>query len=207
MRLGLLADIHEAVHPLRQALERFRDLAVDEVVVLGDVCAMHQHLDETVELLRRAGAVGVWGNHDYGLCQPNGTATSRLFAPEVLAYMRTLDPILVRDDCLFSHVEPWLDPNDLTQLWYFEGSPDTVEKLARCFNAVPHRVLISGHVHRWLLATPDGVLPWDSRTPIALRRPVRYLLQMHAVCLGHCAVYDTESTLLTPLTLDRAVEE
>lgn len=206
MRIGLLADIHEAVPQLRQALERFRDLAVDEVVVVGDICAMHERLAETVALLREARAVGVWGNHDFGLCQPDGPTLGRLFSADELAYMRTLGPILVRDDCLITHVEPWLDPNDLAQLWYFDGVPDTVEKLARCFNAVPHRVLISGHVHRWLLGTPDGVLSWAGEEPIYLRRPTRYLLQMHAVCRGHCAIYDTKSTKLTPLTLDGPFE-
>jgi hypothetical protein len=60
-------------------------------------------------------------------------------------------------------------------LWYFGGPPDSPEKLARCFAAVPHRVVFLGHIHRWLLGTPDGVLPWQGETmgkPL-LRGPVR----------------------------------
>ena len=56
MRLGLLADIHEAVELLEQALELFRREGVDEVVHLGDVCAMNRHLGPTTDLLRPAGS-------------------------------------------------------------------------------------------------------------------------------------------------------
>jgi predicted phosphodiesterase len=205
MRLGLLADIHEAVDLLREALALFRRHGVDEVVSLGDFCEMHQHLDETVRLLRDAGAVGVWGNHDFGLCQPTGTALDGRFAAEVLAWTTSMQPHLVRDDCLFTHVEPWLDGNDLVQLWYFEGLPDTPEKLARSFDAVPQRVLFSGHVHRWFLASPRGPIDWDGRTPIHLRPPERYYLVVDALVHGRCAIYETTTGELTPLTLSGPV--
>src|SRR5262245_15694878 len=54
MRLGLLADIHEATVPLQEAIDLFQQARVDEIVVLGDICRMHHQLESTVELLRRA---------------------------------------------------------------------------------------------------------------------------------------------------------
>lgn len=69
MRLGLLADIHEEADLLRLALDQFRRQAVDRVVVLGDVADAGERLVETALLLVGAGAVGVWGNHDFGLCR------------------------------------------------------------------------------------------------------------------------------------------
>jgi predicted phosphodiesterase len=199
MRLGLLADIHEAVEPLREALALFRRHQVDEIIHLGDVCRMHKDLDATVELLREARVAGVWGNHDYGLCQKVNDDVRRRFSPAVIEYMGTLEPTLTREDCLFTHVEPWLDANDLLQLWYFEGLPDTPAKLARCFDAVPQRILFSGHVHAWFLADPDGPIPWDGTTPLYLEPPRRYLVILHALALGHCAVYDTTTSQLLPL--------
>ena len=59
MRLGLLADVHEAVPQLREVLDRFRYCSIDEVIVLGDICGMHRHLHETAEGFRKAPA----GNH------------------------------------------------------------------------------------------------------------------------------------------------
>src|SRR5436190_941419 len=120
MRLGLLADIHEDVDLLREALELFRRRGVEEVVCLGDICGMHEHLEETIRLLQDGGVVGVWGDHDFGLCCPADDSVRARFAPELLAYTTSLQARLVLDDCLFTHVEPWLDGNDLMQLWYFE---------------------------------------------------------------------------------------
>jgi predicted phosphodiesterase len=202
MRLGLLADVHEAIPQLCEALGRFRPLAVDEVVVLGDICGMHQHLAETLTLLRDARAVGVWGNHDFGLCRPiEGSILAARYSSELLAYARTYQPRLVRADCHFSHVEAWLNPESLEDLWFFDGMPTTPERLARSFDAVPQRVLFSGHVHRWFVATPEGPLAWDTAGPLMLRRERRWYVTVHAVCLGFAAVYDTDTCELLPLVL------
>jgi hypothetical protein len=199
MLLGLIADIHEAVEPLREALARFRELNVDQVVHLGDVCEMHKRLDETCRVLAEARVEGVWGNHDFGLCRATDDEVRRKFTPGALDYLGTMQPRLVRDDCLLTHVEPWLDPNDVFQLWYFEGMPDTPEKLAPCFGAAPQRVLFSGHAHRWFLATPDTPCEWRGDCPIRLAPPQRYMLVMHALVEGHCATYDTTTHLFTPI--------
>src|SRR5262245_44151516 len=146
MRLGLLADIHEAIAPLRAALALFHRHGVEKVLHLGDVCRMHHHLDETCRILEEAGVEVVWGNHDLGLCGNVEDGLRDRFAPVVLRYMGTLRPALTCAECHLTHVEPWLDANDIYQLWYFGGLPDTPEKLAKSFAAVPQRLLFSGHV-------------------------------------------------------------
>jgi hypothetical protein len=201
MRLGLLADIHEAVAPLRAALALFRRHGVEKVVHLGDVCRMHHHLDETCRVLEDAGVEGVWGNHDLGLCGSVEDGLRHRFSADVLRYMGTLRPALTYDDCHLTHVEPWLDAHDVFQLWYFGGLPDTPEKLAKSFAAVPQRLLFSGHVHRWFLGTPDGPCEWAGDGEIRLVPPRRYLLIVNALVEGHCAVYDTETFAFRPLRL------
>jgi hypothetical protein len=160
---------------------------------------MHRRLDDTVALLQGAAVAGVWGNHDFGLCRHIDDETRRRFSAGVIEYMGTLQPALVREDCRFTHVEPWLDANDLLQLWYFEGLPDTPDKLARSFAAVPQRVLFSGHLHDWFLATPQGPISWDGSAPVRLAPPRRYLVILHALVRGHCALYDTTTGDLVPL--------
>lgn len=202
MRLGLLADIHEAVPQLREALSLFRSLGVDEAIVLGDVCGMHSRLAETLALLKEANAAGVWGNHDYGLCRPldEGVLAGK-YAPELLAYARTYQPRLVRADCHFTHVEPWMDPENLDHLWYFGDLPRTPQRLAQSFDALPQRVLFSGHVHHWYVATQQGPFPWGGEAPLVLDRGRRWYVVLHAVCKGHAAVYDTDTCELLPLAL------
>jgi hypothetical protein len=199
MRLGILADIHEEVQWLQMALERFRREGVEQVVFLGDLCCMGDRLEETVALLSTAGPVGVWGNHDFGLCQ--GEATGGKHSTTVVDFMATLRPRLEVEGCLFSHVEPWLDPTDIYQLWWFESIPDTPELAARSFDAWPQRVLFMGHIHRWLIATPAGRLDWDGTRPITLASPQRYLVAVAAVCDGKCAVFDTQTSELVPCDL------
>jgi hypothetical protein len=70
----------------------------------------------------------------------------------VLDYLATDTPSLEREDCLISHVEPWRDLNNVMGLWYLGGLPDVPEKAARSFDACKHRVMFTGHHHRWLLA-------------------------------------------------------
>jgi hypothetical protein len=159
---------------------------------------MGKRIEETVGLLRQVEAVGVWGNHDVGLCLDPGEDVCRRYSAAVLDFMGRLQPHLEIDGCLFSHVEPWLDPHKVEDLWYFDGPPDSPEKLARSFGAVPHDALFIGHLHRWLLGTPEGLLPWRGEGPTSLDQRARHLVVVHAVCDGNCALFDTETNELAP---------
>jgi hypothetical protein len=199
MKLGILADIHEHTEHLRQAIAVLHQHGADRYVVLGDVFEMGRRIQETVELLQQVQAVGVWGNHDVGLCLDPREAVCQRYSAAVRAFMGSLQPRLEIDGCLFTHLEPWLDPHKVEDLWYFDGPPDSPEKLARSFAAVPHRVLFIGHLHRWLLGTPEGLLPWRGERPLHLDGGNRYLAVVHAVWHGQCALFDTTTGDLTPL--------
>jgi predicted phosphodiesterase len=169
MRIGILADIHEHVGELRRALAVLKEHGADRLVVLGDVCEMSTRLEETVAILDEAGAIGVWGNHDFGLCRDNPRPEDRRrFGARVLDFMGRLQPRLEVEGCLFTHVEPWLDPETVEDLWYFDGPPETPEQVARIFAAARNRVMFTGHYHRWLLVTPEGIQSWAGDRPIVL---------------------------------------
>ncbi len=112
--------------------------------------------------------------------------------------MASLQPRLEIGGCLFTHVEPWLDPHKIEDLWYFDGPPDSAEKLARSFSAVSHRILFIGHMHRWLLGTPNGPVSWRGEAPVRLDNWERYLVVVHAVWDGKCALFDTQTNELVP---------
>jgi hypothetical protein len=198
MKVGLLADIHEHTEQLQKAIEVLQKRGADRFVVLGDVFEMGKRIGETVRLLQQVQAVGVWGNHDVGLCFDPTEDVRQRYGAAVLDFMSSLQPRLEIDGCLFTHVEPWLDPHKIEDLWYFDGPPDSREKLARSFAAVPHRALFIGHLHRWLLGMPDGVLPWRGEQQLCLDSGKRYLVVVHAVWDGKCALFDTKTGELTP---------
>jgi hypothetical protein len=199
MKLGILADIHEHVKELRWAIDVLTRHGAERFVVLGDVFETGKRLEETVDLLRQVQAVGVWGNHDIGLCFNPDDRACRRYSAAVLGFMGRLQPHLEIGGCLFSHVEPWLDPNKAEDLWYYDGLPDGPDKLARSFSAVPHRVIFLGHFHRWLLGTAAGLAPWRGERPLSLSGTDRYLVVVHAVSQGRCALFDAEAGMLTPL--------
>lgn len=197
MRLGLISDVHEHVEYLETALAHFRHKDVDRIVLAGDVVHMGRRLNETCALLSGANVIGVWGNHDFGLCvQPSDEARLR-YGDAVIRYMGTLQPRLVFEDCSFTHVEPWLDPEDVADLWHFEGPPTEPKQLDRIFAAVSTRVSFAGHYHEWMLITPTGIQDWDGRTPVQLDEG-RYFVVLGALCEGHYAIFDTETYHLTP---------
>jgi predicted phosphodiesterase len=198
MKLGLITDIHEDVELLQCALDRFDKERVDEVVVIGDVFAMGERIEETCRLLADANAIGVWGNHDCGLCMSPDAEMRERYSSDVIDFMTSLRPRLDVAGCHFTHVEPWLNPEDIMDLWYYEGPPDEPNKLERIFKAVPNRVMFSGHYHRWLLATPDGISPWNGERPIRLLDDARYFVVIGAICEGRYAVFDSDTSVLMP---------
>jgi len=198
MKLGILADVHEHVKELRKAIDILGQHGADRFVVLGDVFETGKRIEKTVRLLQEVRAVGVWGNHDVGLCFDPSDKVCERYSSAVLDFMGSLQPHLEIDGCLFTHVEPWLDPHKVEDLWYFDGPPDTPAKLARSFAAVSHRVVFLGHFHRWLLGTPDGLLPWRGDGPVRLDDQARYLVVVHADWDGHCALFDTQTNDLLP---------
>ena len=202
MKLGLITDIHEHVADLELALAECDRHGVDRIICLGDVFRSGSAIRETVALLADRGIAGVWGNHDFGLCShPSAAVAPRRadYVGPVLDYMATFQPSLEVEDCLFSHVEPWRNLNDVMGLWYLGGLPDVPAKAARSFDACRQRVMFSGHHHRWLATTRHGVIPWDESRSIRLERPERYLVVVAAVCEGFCGIYNTETCELLPV--------
>ena len=198
MKLGLITDIHEQVELLRLALDRFANDQVDQVVFIGDVCETGKRLEETCRLLSDVKAIGVWGNHDFGLCvNPDDRARAK-YPAAVIDYMTSLRPRLEVGNCHFAHVEPWLNPEDVADLWYFEGPPDEHQKLDRIFDAVPHRIMFAGHYHKWLLVTPQGIADWRGDSPVRLSGDDRYFVVVGALCEGWSATFDTNTSELIP---------
>jgi predicted phosphodiesterase len=204
MLIGLITDIHDHVEQLDRALDQFRRRGVDVVVTLGDSCdafTRKSRAAEVVELLRGANAVGVWGNHDIGLCHAVDERTRRRYPAAVLDYMATLKPRLILEDCHFSHVEPSVDPHDAQALWVIdEEEPlDFTLRARRSFAAVTQRLVFVGHYHRWLAATATGLVDRRGEGPVNLAGPERYFVVVGAVFQGQCGLLDTVRFELCPL--------
>src|SRR5579859_2291060 len=204
MRIGIVTDIHDQVDLLAQALAVLRAEAVDAIVTLGDNTDLFGKWNaarEVASLLREAGVVGVWGNHDYGLCR-NLTEEIRFrFLSPTCDYFASLHPRLELGGCHFTHVEPFLDPERPEHLWTFEGRPEDEDRTARSFAAFPHRAAFIGHFHRWLALTEAGRVEWDGTEPLHFEPEKRYLVVVAPLFRGAFAVIDTDRWVLDPRSL------
>lgn len=199
MRLGLITDIHEDVERLSSLLDHFRSDRVDQIVCIGDVFESGARIEPTCRLLADAGAIGVWGNHDFGLCGDPDPVIAGRYGPRVREHMAGYRSRLQIGECEFSHVEPWLDPTSLEDLWYFDGFPRSPEHFQRIFAAVRCRWTFAGHYHCWLATTPAGLIDWQGERPLRLDGPTLYFCVIDAACHGSAAVFDTATAELTPV--------
>jgi predicted phosphodiesterase len=209
MRIGIVTDIHDEIELLARALTALRAEAVDAIVTLGDTTDLFgkwNRARQVAELLRGSGVVGVWGNHDFGLCRNVEEETRFDHLRATLDYYATFQPRLEFGGCHFSHIEPFLDPERAEDLWTFEGRPEDEDRTAKSFAAIPHRAAFIGHFHRWLAMGETGRVEWDGSAPLHFEPEKRYLVVVAPLFRGEFAVLDTDSWVLTPHTLPRAVE-
>ncbi|MCS7465422.1 metallophosphoesterase [Stieleria sp. ICT_E10.1] len=122
MRIGLLADIHGDVENLALAIEHLQQSSVDKFVLLGDVIYDSRDADETVALLQSCDAVGVWGNHELGLCVAPDDEVRELYSDSVMSFFSTLQPRLELGDVLVTHTFPTEDAGEV--LSYYVGHPE-----------------------------------------------------------------------------------
>jgi predicted phosphodiesterase len=200
MRFGILADIHGCVEYLQRAIVKLNRERVDQFVVLGDLICDRSNADETVALLRGCDAMGVWGNHELGLCVEPDDDICEMYSQPVLEYFGQLKAHVEHDDILFSHTLPHEDATDPMAYYVGEQSLSKAE-LDKTFGYCRHRVIVIGHFHRWFSATPVGQTAWDGRKSLRLAVDDRYLLVIGAVMHGWAAMFDQESNELTPIRL------
>ena len=81
---------HEAVEYLQIALGEFAAQGIDQVIVLGDLFEMGSRIDETCQILDAVNAIGVWGNHDYGLCVDPEDETREKYSAATIRFMTSV---------------------------------------------------------------------------------------------------------------------
>jgi predicted phosphodiesterase len=204
MRIGIIADIHEDATALKTALDVLDKHVAGIVITLGDIVGEStSQLGKTVRLLLDVGAVGVWGNHEFGLAHEPDPSVFQGLPPCVREFMTALKPTIQLGDCFFSHVEPWLDPYKLEHLWRSPYDFSVAEHVAKSFKHRTERLLFYGHIHCWRIATPNGIVDWDG-DQICLAPPQRYLIAVGPLSdglnatqrQGHFALYDTLTHIL-----------
>jgi putative phosphoesterase len=151
MKIGVVSDVHNNVGALTYALTHLADCAF--VLNLGDLVFEYRVETEIVEIARRAGLVGIVGNHEKAiLLHPSSSVRDKL-APDVLGFLKELPASRTMAACgfdlLIAHGAPWDDPDDFRCAYVHERNHAAMERL----RAVPADIILLGHTHVPMLTT------------------------------------------------------
>ena len=160
MRIALVSDIHANLEALRATLADIRAAGADRLVCLGDIVGYNADPAACIDLLRKAGAACIGGNHDRAVAGLRGTegltadatravgwTRARLDA-DALAFLAGLPGELrPAEGMLAVHGAPLAAGGcDMTRLDTPERRRDAVAILSRRADAP--RICAFGHTHR-----------------------------------------------------------
>jgi len=195
MIIGLIADIHEHIEYLRRSLNALKH--ADVIIFLGDVFETGTQVNLAVRLLSEARVVGVWGNHDLGLCHEPSENLQARFPAATIEYLAELSPQFELDDILFCHGLPTWNPTDPSE-YYLNPQPWEPNALDEVFERFGHRHVFAGHYHRWFLASENCPVEWDGKTKIRLESNLRHFIIVNGVLNACCAEFNTMTNELKP---------
>lgn len=150
VQIGLIADVHSAAAPVREALAVFRREKVDTILCPGDIAGYGTELEQTVELLIDSDCRAVLGNHDlWWLSGPDSVAGGA-----VETYLQSLPTVIelsVAGKQLYMvHASPPESLMDGIRLLDENGTliPGQGDLWADYLDPFPFDVLVVGHTHQ-----------------------------------------------------------
>ena len=191
MRVAVLADIHGNIHALDAVLAHLKTLAVDEIVVAGDVVTYSPFSKACWDRVMALSCPIIRGNHERNLTLVGTSEGAHLqeerFKPILAAHaqfdkadihvMRDLPLTYALPDLLISHATPKDDYVTILETATDEG-------LHQHFGEWSEHYFLRGHNHRWY------TLRWNERTlysigsvglPLDSSRKASYALLEHTL--------------------------
>ncbi|MBN2307323.1 MAG: metallophosphoesterase family protein [Candidatus Hydrogenedentes bacterium] len=173
MKYALISDVHANLEALTAVLARLDDIAVDQIVCLGDVVGYNANPNECVELIRERQIPTVCGNHDAVAC---GIEEPLGFNPIALSAALWTRENLSRDNL------DWLSglPVNLEFDGFLAAHGSPTDRDAYLFtweDVLPHLPLIAesgkdlcffGHTHTPGIFSSDGRYTVDDESKFAL---------------------------------------
>ena len=122
------------------------------VLNLGDLVFEYRVETEIVEIARRAGLIGIVGNHEKAILQHPGSSVRDKVPADILDYLKALPAsrTMAIDgfDLLIAHGAPWDDPDDFRCAYVYERNNAAMERM----RSVPADIILLGHTHVPMLA-------------------------------------------------------
>ncbi|MHB8790548.1 MAG: metallophosphoesterase family protein [Desulfobulbaceae bacterium] len=163
MRTAVIADIHANLAALEAVLEDIAGQQVTDIICLGDSIGYGPDPGAVLQEVRQSQVLSVLGNHEYavlnreylGRMNPDPKRsmeiTLPMLSPEDLAFIGTLEPVLVHRGVRLVHGCP---PKSPTCYLFYPNA----RMLERFFSSFPERICFYGHTHV-LSFYEEGMVP------------------------------------------------
>ena len=106
--IGIIADSHGKNELLLQAILMLKDMDVQTIFHLGDICdsLAPLALEDAVPMLKEHGVRTVMGNNEYAIMVNHRGSHANSLSPEVLSFLSGLPYTITIDDILLCPLGP-----------------------------------------------------------------------------------------------------
>ena len=192
--IGIMADSHGQVAPIRDALAVFDDVGCHSIYHLGDVCDSNhpETANACMGLLQDRGVQTIKGNNDQAIVANHIDREKSPVPPEVLRALKRLELVKYYQKAMFIHSLPFIQELGLSSMI---GAMGRMEVIRFC-NDSPGKILFRGHSHNpeiaWLQRQQVKAQPLVAGLKLNLSKKIPCVVTCGALARGLCMIWDPE---------------
>ena len=192
--IGIMADSHGQVAPIRDALAVFDDAGCRSIYHLGDVCDSNhpETANACMRFLQDRRVQTIKGNNDQAIVANHIDREKSPVPPEVLRALKKLELVKYYQKAMFIHSLPFIQELGLSSMI---GAMGRME-ITRFCNDFPGKILFRGHSHSpeiaWLQRQQVKAQPLAAGLKLNLSKKIPCVVTCGALTRGLCMIWNPE---------------
>jgi predicted phosphodiesterase len=201
--IGIMADSHGQVAPIRDALAVFDDAGCPSIYHLGDVCDSNhpETASACMRLLQDRRVQTIKGNNDQAIVANHIDREKSPVPPEVLRALKKLELVKYYQKAMFIHSLPFIQELGLSSMI---GAMGRME-ITRFCNDFPEKILFRGHSHNpeiaWLQRQQVKAQPLAVGLKLNLSKKIPCVVTCGALTRGLCMIWNPEEDWIESISL------
>jgi len=201
--IGIMADSHGQVAPIRDAFAVFDDAGCRSIYHLGDVCDSNhpETASACMRLLQDRRVQTIKGNNDQAIVANHIDREKSPVPPEVLRALKKLELVKYYQKAMFIHSLPFIQELGLSSMI---GAMGRME-ITRFCNDFPEKILFRGHSHNpeiaWLQRQQVKTQPLAAGFKLNLSKKIPCVVTCGALTRGLCMIWNPEDNYIESLSI------
>jgi predicted phosphodiesterase len=201
--IGIMADSHGQVAPIRDALAVFDDVGCRFIYHLGDVCDSNhpETASACMGLLQDRRVQTIKGNNDQAIVANHLDREKSPVPPEVLGALKKLELVKYHQKAMFIHSLPFIQELGLSSMI---GAMGRVE-ITRFCNDFPGKILFRGHSHNpeiaWLERQQVKSQSLAVGLKLNLSKKIPCVVTCGALTRGLCMIWNPEEDWIESISI------